>query len=354
MRRVDDFRLRFGKQELVPIMIGGMGVDISTAELALEAARLGGIGHISDAMVQTVSDRRFNTKFVKEKLKQYKSNVANTDKSDVQFDLGRLAEATRNARRPDHGGQARRRHDLRQLHGKAHHERAARDAARAPDRRARRRHRRHHADRRPAPRLVRADRGPSALSRCQARHHRLVAARAAAVPAQERAARTACPTTSWSKGRSPAATWASAWTGRKYDLRTIVAEILRYLQAEQLDIPLIPAGGIFTGSDARGLPRERRGRGAGGDALHRDAGMRPAGQGQAGIFQGQRGGHRGQHDLADRLPDAHAEGQPGDRRRHPAQLRGLRLPARRHGQLRLHRRLQPRGGARTRRRRRSR
>ena len=44
MKRVDDFRLKFGKQELVPIMVGGMGVDISTAELALETARLGGIG----------------------------------------------------------------------------------------------------------------------------------------------------------------------------------------------------------------------------------------------------------------------------------------------------------------------
>ena len=72
MKRVDDFRLRFGKQELVPIIIGGMGVDISTAELALEVARLGGIGHISDAMVNTVTDRRFDTKFVKEKLKHEK------------------------------------------------------------------------------------------------------------------------------------------------------------------------------------------------------------------------------------------------------------------------------------------
>jgi len=35
-----------------------------------------------------------------------------------------------------------------------------------------------------------------------------------------------------------------------YDLATIFAEIHRYLQDEQLDIPLIPAGGIFTGSDA--------------------------------------------------------------------------------------------------------
>ncbi|OGI40099.1 MAG: 2-nitropropane dioxygenase [Candidatus Muproteobacteria bacterium RBG_16_62_13] len=95
MKKVDDFRLRFGKQELVPIMIGGMGVDISTAELALVAARLGGIGHISDAMVPTISDRRFKTRFVKEKLKKYKFNVANVDKSVVQFDLGRLAEATR-------------------------------------------------------------------------------------------------------------------------------------------------------------------------------------------------------------------------------------------------------------------
>ena len=95
MRRVDDFRLRFGKQELVPIMIGGMGVDISTADLALEAARLGGIGHISDAMIKTVSDRRYNTKFVKEKLALYKLSVKSEDKSLVKFDLGHLVEATR-------------------------------------------------------------------------------------------------------------------------------------------------------------------------------------------------------------------------------------------------------------------
>ena len=48
---VDYCRLRLGKKEEVPIMIGGMGVDSSTSELALEAARLNGIGHISDAMV---------------------------------------------------------------------------------------------------------------------------------------------------------------------------------------------------------------------------------------------------------------------------------------------------------------
>jgi nitronate monooxygenase len=96
MKRVDDFRLKFGDKEYVPIMIGGMGVDISTAELALEAARLGGIGHISDAMVEDVSDRRFDTSFVKEKTKLYKYNINNMDKAVVQFDLARLAEAQKN------------------------------------------------------------------------------------------------------------------------------------------------------------------------------------------------------------------------------------------------------------------
>lgn len=95
MKKVDDFRLKFGKKEYVPIMVGGMGVDISTAELALETARLGGIGHISDAMVPDVSDRRFDTSFVKEKTKFYKHNIDNSDKSIIKFDLGVLAEATK-------------------------------------------------------------------------------------------------------------------------------------------------------------------------------------------------------------------------------------------------------------------
>lgn len=95
MKRVDDFRLRLGNKDYVPIMIGGMGVDISTSELALEAARLGGIGHISDAMVEDVSDRKFDTSYVKDKTKTYKFNINNMDKAVVQFDLERLADATR-------------------------------------------------------------------------------------------------------------------------------------------------------------------------------------------------------------------------------------------------------------------
>jgi len=46
-------------------------------------------------MLPTVTDRLLNTNFVKSKLQQYKYNVANTDKSKVQFDLKQIAESTR-------------------------------------------------------------------------------------------------------------------------------------------------------------------------------------------------------------------------------------------------------------------
>jgi nitronate monooxygenase len=95
MKRLDDFRLNLAGHELVPLMIGGMGVDISTTDLALEVARLGGVGHISDAMVPTVTDRLYKTKFVSGKMRRYKKNYGKTDKSDIHFDLDELAEAQR-------------------------------------------------------------------------------------------------------------------------------------------------------------------------------------------------------------------------------------------------------------------
>ncbi len=93
MKCLNDFRMTIGSNELVPIMIGGMGVDISTTNLALVAARLGGVGTISDAMAPTVTDRLYKTKFVKQKLKKYKLNVTESDKSLVQFDLDHVAQA---------------------------------------------------------------------------------------------------------------------------------------------------------------------------------------------------------------------------------------------------------------------
>lgn len=249
MKRVDDFRLTLGKQELVPIVIGGMGVDISTAHLALEAARLGGVGHISDAMVPTVSDRHFKTTFVKDKLKQYKYNVANTDKSDVQFDLARLAEATER------------------------HVAAAMEAKRGPglifincmEKLTMN-----------APRETLRVRLRSALDAgidgitlaaglhlgsfgLMEDHPRFRDAKLGIIVSSLRALQIFIKK-NCRNGRLPdyvviEGPLAGGHLGfgmdwAQYDLATIVAEIRAWLEAERLSIPLIPAGGIFTGSDA--------------------------------------------------------------------------------------------------------
>ncbi len=230
MRRVDDFRLRFGKRELVPIMCGGMGVDISTADLALEVARLGGVGHISDAMVQTVSDRRFRTHFVKEKAKLYKYNAANTDKSDVQFDLGRLAEATHM-----HVGRTM---EAKRGDGMIFVNCMEKLTMNAPRETLR-------------VRLSAAlDAGIDGIT-LSAGLHLGSFAQIEDHPRFRDAKLDRLPDYIVVEGPLAGGHLgfgAEDWS--KYDLRTIVAEIAQYLKAEELDIPLIPAGGIFTGSDA--------------------------------------------------------------------------------------------------------
>lgn len=249
MKRVDDFRLKFGKRELVPIMIGGMGVDISTAELALEAARLGGIGHISDAMVKTVADRRFNTKFVKDKLKQYKFNVANTDKSVVQFDLGQLAEATQM-----HVGrtmEAKRGEGLifvncmEKLTMNAPKEtlrvrmQAALDAGIDGITLAAGLHLGSFALIEDHPRFRDAKLGIIVSS-----------LRALQLFLRKTARTNRLPDYVVIEGPLAGGHLGFGMDWAAYDLATIVAEIRQYMQAEKLDIPLIPAGGVFTGSDA--------------------------------------------------------------------------------------------------------
>ena len=95
IKKLDDHRLKLGKKEYVPIVLGGMGMNISTAEMAVEISKLGGIGHISDAMIHAVADMRFNTHFVKDKYQKYKQYAASTNKSEVQFDLKSIEEATK-------------------------------------------------------------------------------------------------------------------------------------------------------------------------------------------------------------------------------------------------------------------
>lgn len=94
-RCLDDYRLRLGNTDYVPIVVGGMGVDISSAQLAHEAARLGGIGHISDAMSPYISDRYFSTKYTKAKSLKHRASRDTTDKTSVHFDNEHLYEAQR-------------------------------------------------------------------------------------------------------------------------------------------------------------------------------------------------------------------------------------------------------------------
>jgi nitronate monooxygenase len=94
MTVLNDFRLRLGTDEYLPIMVGGMGVDISTADLALVACNLGGIGHVSDAMTPFVSDKKFKTHFTKTKSGRYKFNRDNIDKTQIKFNLEELYNAT--------------------------------------------------------------------------------------------------------------------------------------------------------------------------------------------------------------------------------------------------------------------
>ncbi len=249
MKRVDDFRLKFGKQELVPIMTGGMGVDISTAELALEAARLGGIGHISDAMVNTVADRRFNTKFVKDKLKFYKFNVANVDKSAVQFDLGQLAEATKM-----HVGKTMEAklgpglvfvNCMEKLTMNAPREtlrvrmRAALDAGIDGITLAAGLHLGSFALIEDHPRFRDAKLGIIVSS-----------LRALQLFLRKTARTNRLPDYVVVEGPLAGGHLGFGMDWAAYDLATIVAEIHQFLRAEHLDIPLIAAGGIFTGSDA--------------------------------------------------------------------------------------------------------
>jgi nitronate monooxygenase len=238
MKCVDDFRLKLGQHELVPIIVGGMGVDISTVSLALETARLGGIGHISDAMVPTVSDRRFNTKYVKNKLQQYKLNVANTDKSAVKFDLGLLAEAT--ALHVRHAMDAKKGNGLIFVNCM---EKLTMNALEVED----------------IEQVGAKITGPLGTFALVEDHPRFRDVKLGIIVSSLRAlqlflkkvARTnRLPDYIIVEGPLAGGHLGFGMDWAKYDLATIFTEIRDWLAAEQLNIPLIPAGGIFTGSDA--------------------------------------------------------------------------------------------------------
>src|SRR5512143_2540703 len=252
MKRVDDFRLKFGKQELVPIMIGGMGVDISTAELALEAARLGGVGHISDAMLPTVSDRRYDTDFVKTKLQQYKYNIDNSNKADVKFDLGHIAESTRlhvsKTMEAKRGSGMIFINCMEKLTMSAPKEtlkvRLWEPLSAGID-------------------GITLAAGLYLGSFAQIEDHPrfrdaklgiiVSSLRALQLFLRKNARLNRLPDYVVVEGPLAGGHLGFGMDWAKYDLRTITLEVMEFLRNEHLDIPVIPAGGIFTGSDATSL-----------------------------------------------------------------------------------------------------
>jgi nitronate monooxygenase len=249
MRQLDDFRMRIGRDELVPIMIGGMGVDISSTDLALEASRLGGVGHISDAMVKTVTDRRYKTKFVKAKQKQYQYNVASEDKSEVKFNLEHLAEATqmhveKTMSRKTGSGMIFI-NCMEKLTMNAPRETlkvrmsSALDAGIDGITLAAGLHLGSLALVEDHPRFRDAKFGIIVSS-----------LRALQLFLKKNSRLNRFPDYIVVEGPLAGGHLGFGMDWAQYDLATIVAEILQYLKTEQLDIPVLPAGGIFTGSDA--------------------------------------------------------------------------------------------------------
>ncbi len=252
MKCVDDFRLKLGNKELVPIVVGGMGVNISTAELALEAARLGGIGHISDAMIQDVADKRFNTTFVKDKTKFYKLNIPKTDKSIVQFDLGLVAEATE---LHVAATMAAKRGDgmifvncMEKLTMNAPRETLRVRMASALD-----------AGIDGITLSAGLHLGSFALIEDHPRFRDaqlgiiVSSVRALQIFLKKNAKHDRLPDFIVVEGPLAGGHLGFGMDWAQYDLATIIADIRQYLEAEHLTIPLIAAGGIFTGTDAVGF-----------------------------------------------------------------------------------------------------
>lgn len=250
-RALDDFRLRFGDHgpEVVPLMLGGMGVDISNTDLALEVARLGGIGHISDAMVPTVTDRRYKTEFTKEKLKKYKYNVKNSDKSAVKFDLGMVREAQKlhvektMARKTGAGMVFI--NCMEKLTMGAPKETLKVRLEAALD-----------AGIDGITLSAGLHLGSFALIETHPRFHDaklgiiVSSVRALALFLKKNSRTGRLPDYVVVEGPLAGGHLGFGLDWAQYDLKTITAEVLRYLAENHLTIPVIPAGGIFTGTDA--------------------------------------------------------------------------------------------------------
>lgn len=250
MDKLDDYRLRLGDQEYIPIMIGGMGVDISTPRLVLEGARLGGIAHLSDALVCAMADKYFGSKFVKARFKKNKPFAHLNNKSFAQFDLEAVKKATMmlvaGTMEKKKGPGAVFINLMEKL--TMNNPRETLEA-----------------------RLVGAlDGGIEGISLGAGLHlssfglikdhPRFKDAKLGIIVSSQRALKLFLKRSSKLKRHPDYIVVEGPLAGghlgfgiddwHKYDLKTITLEVIDFLKKEGLEIPVIPAGGIFTGTDA--------------------------------------------------------------------------------------------------------
>jgi nitronate monooxygenase len=249
MKAVDDYRLQLGSDEYVPIVVGGMGVNISTADLALEACRLGGIGHVSDAMSPFVADKKFGTHYTKTKTGRYKDTRDGLDKTTVKFDLEELARAQRTfvddvmARKRGDGAIFINVMEKLTMGAAADTLRARLNAA--------------------------LDAGIDGVTLSAGLHNNslklikdnarfrdvkigIIVSSVRALKIFLRSAKRCDRFPDYVIVEGPLAGghlgFGEDWAD--YQLKDIVAEVIQFLRDEALEIPVIPAGGVFTGTDA--------------------------------------------------------------------------------------------------------
>lgn len=249
MSKVDDYRLTLGDKEYIPIVQGGMGVDISTSALALKIASLGGIGHISDAMGPYVSDRKFGTKLQNSKQKQFHQFAGSMDKSEVKWDFERTYEGTLN--------HVRATMEAKTGHGAVFVNVMEKLTMGNPQ------------DTMRARLMAAMDGGIDGITLSAGLHcgslkliedqprfrdvkFGIIVSSARALKLFLRGAKKAnrCPDYVIVEGPLAGGHLGFGLDWKEYNLKTIVKEVLDFLAGEDLKIPVIAAGGVFTGTDA--------------------------------------------------------------------------------------------------------